>query len=47
MKEKLNKVKDKLSDKEIYVWYEYIKFMNIVGNVILNVKYIIRLEFCT
>lgn len=47
MKEKLNKVKDKLSDKEIYAWHEHTKFMNIAGNVISNVKQIIRPELCT
>lgn len=47
MKEELNKVKDKLSDKEIYAWHEHTKFMNIAGNVISNVKQIIRPELCT
>ncbi|XP_062622389.1 cap-specific mRNA (nucleoside-2'-O-)-methyltransferase 2-like [Saccostrea cucullata] len=47
LKEKLNCVKDKLSDKEIYSWHEHTKFMNIAGSVISTVKQVIRPELCT
>ncbi|XP_061169599.1 cap-specific mRNA (nucleoside-2'-O-)-methyltransferase 2-like [Saccostrea echinata] len=47
LKEKLNSVKDKLSDKEIYSWHEHTKFMNIAGSVISTVKQVIRPELCT
>ncbi|XP_067853716.1 cap-specific mRNA (nucleoside-2'-O-)-methyltransferase 2 [Heptranchias perlo] len=47
LKESLNNVKNKLSDKELEKWHEHTAFTNRAGKVIPQVKRTVNAELCT
>ena len=47
LKKRLNELKDKLSDKEIAEWHNHTQFTNLAGNIVQDVRQVIRPELCT
>ncbi|ESP01692.1 hypothetical protein LOTGIDRAFT_139267 [Lottia gigantea] len=47
LKERLNNVKDSLSDKDIVSWHHHTKFMHIAGGIMHELKTAFHVELCT